>query len=181
MIDLRNKELPSRLEWDGFSVPIDTSFRTWIEFERRIREESMAWVGIFPDNIPPNDDGWIFAAIEFLKSENATPRMTRPPTGVRLIDYIEDGEHIVASFQQAYGIDLTVEDMHWHRFKALLGGLPDSTKMAKVMGYRDYNEMDSKRKYEDIQREQKLAWSLPMPEDEGDEMGGFGELINAFG
>ena len=181
MIDLRKNELPSRLEWGGNSALIDTSFRTWIEFERRIREDQMVWVGIFPDGKVPKDDGWIQAAIDFWKSENATPRMTRPPSKVRLIDYIEDGDHIVASFQQAYGIDLTVEDMHWHRFKALLGGLPDNTKMSKIMGYRDYNEMDAKRKYEDIQKEQRAAWSLPLPDSEDDEMGGFGGLIEAFG
>lgn len=180
MIDLRNKELPSRLVWGGNSAVIDTSFRTWIEFERRIYDDRMVWTGIFPNGIP-KDDGWIQAAIDFWKSENLTPRMTRPPSNVRLIDLIEDGDHIVASFQQAYGIDLTIEDMHWHRFKALLGGLPDSTKMAKIMGYRDYNERDAHRKYEDIQREQRAAWALPLPESEEDDTGGFGGLIEAFG
>lgn len=180
MIDLRNTELPSCLEWDGFSVSIDTSFRTWIEFDRRIRQDKMIWTGIFKDGIPEND-GWIQAAIEFWKSENATPRMTRPPNNINLIDYIEDGDHIVASFQQAYGIDLITEDMHWHRFKALLGGLPDNTKMSKIMGYRDYNESDAKRKHEDIMREQRAAWSLPLPNMEEDDMGGFGGIISAFG
>lgn len=180
MIDLRMSELPSRLEWGGNFAVINTSFRVWIEFERRLREDHMIWTGIFPEKIPI-DDGWIEAAIEFWKSENATPRMTRPPSNIRLIDYIEDGDHIVASFQQAYGIDLTTEDMHWHRFKALLGGLPDSTKMAKIMGYRDYNESDARRKYEDIQKEQRAAWALPLPENEEDETGGFGGLIEHFG
>lgn len=180
MIDLRNKELPSRLEWDGNSASIDTSFRTWIEFDRLLSEDKMIWTGIFTDGIPENE-GWIQAAIDFWKCDNLTPRPTRQPRNIKLIDYIEDGDHIVASFQSAYGIDLTTEDMHWHRFKALLGGLPDNAKMSKIIGYRDYDPSDAKRKYEDIQREQKLAWSLPLPEDEDDEMGGFGDLINAFG
>ena len=181
MIDLRKAELPSRLEWDGFSVSIDTSFRTWIEFGRRLEQDEMVWTGIFTKGIP-RDAGWIQAAIEFWKSPNITPRMTRPPTNTRLIDYVEDGDHIVASFQQAYGIDLTSEDMHWHRFKALLSGLPDNTKMAKIMGYRDYNVSDEKRKHEDFMREQKAAWSLPsLNEAEDDGMGGFGGLIEHFG
>lgn len=181
MIDLRNAGLPSRLEWGGFSVSIHTSFRVWIEFERRLIDEHMVWLGIFPNGKAPSDDGWIQAAIDFWRSENATPRMTRPPSNVRLIDYIEDGDHIVASFQQAYGIDLTTEDMHWHRFKALLSGLPDDTKLAKIMGYRDYNEVEAKRKHEDFMKEQRAAWSLPLPEGEDDDTGGFGGLIEHFG
>ena len=40
-------------------------------------------------------------------------------------DYAEDSSYILAAFQQAYGIDLTASAMHWWRFRALLGGLPD--------------------------------------------------------
>ena len=177
MIDLRISELPSRLWWGGNSAVIDTSFRTWIEFERRLKEGTI-WTGIFPDAIPA-DDGWIAEAIAFWRCENLTPRMTRP-VNPYLIDLIEDGDHIVASFQMAYGIDLTTGDMHWHRFKALLGGLPDDAKLSKIMSYRDYNENDAKRKHEDLMREQRLAWSLPRPDDE-DEMGGFEGIINAYG
>ena len=46
-----------------------------------------------------------------------------------IIDYVEDGEYIVGSFMQAYGIDLTICDMHWHMFKALLLSLPENSKM----------------------------------------------------
>lgn len=180
MIDLRNKGLPSRLVWDGGSAAIDTSFRTWIEFDRHVWEDGIFWAGIFTDGIPA-DDGWVEAAIEFWKCENLTPRMTRPPSGARIIDLVEDGDHIVASFQHAYGIDLTAEDMHWHRFKALLNGLPDSAKMAKIMGYRDYNEQDAKRKHEDNMREQRAAWSLPRLNDDTDDMGGFGALLGHLG
>lgn len=180
MIDLRTQELPSRLEWEGGSAVIDTSFRTWIEFDRMIREERIVWGGIFTDGVP-SGDGWVEAAIKFWKSESTTPRQTRPQPNVLMVDFVQDGDHIVASFQQAYGIDLTVEDMHWHRFKALFNGLPDSTKMAKIMGYRDYNEQDAKRKYEDAMKEQRAAWSLPQPELEDDDMGGMGALLEYLG
>lgn len=43
---------------------------------------------------------------------------------------------IYVSFVEAYGIDLTESKMHWWKFKALFYNLPESTIMAKVMGYR---------------------------------------------
>jgi hypothetical protein len=76
------------------------------------------------------------------------------------VDYIEDGEYIVASFIQAYGIDLTeIDYMHWHKFKALFNSLPEDTQMAKIIGYRSYKKSD--KDAGTIYMEQKRAWSLP--------------------
>lgn len=158
MIDLRFNDLPSQIECDGIFYEIDTDFRTWIEFERVMREKNGAWHGIFKDEMPPSDN-WVDSAIEFLVSQNVTPR----PTGNsndRAFDYILDGDYIVAAFQQAYGIDLTsIEYMHWHRFNALMKGLPEETKMSKIMEYRLYKQ--SKKKPEEQMKELKSIWRLP--------------------
>lgn len=158
MIDLRFNELPSQIECDGFFYDINTDFRVWIEFERVLREDRALWWGIFA-NETPESLNWVGSAIEFLQSRNATPR----PSGSsadRAFDYILDGDYIVAAFQQAYCIDLTVcEYMHWHRFTALMNGLPEETKLAKIMEYRLYKP--SKKKPDDMMRELKAAWRLP--------------------
>ena len=165
MIDLRFRELPSQLECGGSFYELDTDFRTWIEFERCLREDGRIWGGIFKDRIPPSPE-WVEAAIEFLLSENATPRQTGSE-GVRAVDYVLDGDYIVAAFQQAYGIDLTsCEYMHWHRFKALFTGLPDETRMAKIMGYRTWTKSD--RKFEDEMRENRARWALPEGEEQSE-------------
>lgn len=179
MIDLRKKELPSRLEWEGGSCDIATDFRTWIEFGEWLKQKK-AYLGIFHDQKPPEGEEWQRAAIAFYQCQNVVPRATRAPSRVKYIDMVIDGPFIVASFQQAYGIDLTSCDMHWHRFCALLDGLPDDTKMARIMGYRGYDPSDEKRKHSEIMQERKMAWSLPM-EEEDDDMGGFEGLINAYG
>lgn len=180
MIDLRNKGLPSCLEWEGGSCDILTDFRTWIEFGQRLIEEHKVWFGIFPDMRPPDGEEWVMAAIAFYRSPNPIPRQTRTPSNVRAFDYVTDGEFIVASFQQAYGIDLTSCDMHWHRFKALFDGLPDDCKLSKIIGYRMWRAGDEKRKHEDFMREQQAAWALPLIDDE-DDMGGFGAFLEHFG
>lgn len=179
MIDLREKELPSRLEWDGGSCDILTDFRVWIEFGEWWKRKK-AYLGIFPRLRPPEGEEWQRAALEFYECPNIVPRVTRAPSRTKTLDYIIDGSFIVASFQQAYGIDLTSCDMHWHRFNALLDGLPDDTKLSKIMGYRSYNPADEKRKHSDIMQEQKMRWALPLDEVEEDNTGGFGAFLQHF-
>lgn len=58
-----------------------------------------------------------------------------PDSGLAF-DYLCDAPYIVAAFQQAYGIDLTAERVHWFRFRALFAALPEDTLMAKIMGWR---------------------------------------------
>lgn len=180
MIDLRNKALPSRIEWEGGACDVITDFRVWISFGEWLREKKI-FLGIFKGNKAPTGDDWQKAAIDFYKCKNELPRATREPSKTRYLDMIIDAPYIVASFQQAYGIDLTSCDMHWHRFLALLDGIPDDTKLAKIMGYRGYNPADDKRKHNEFMQEQRTRWALPALEDEDDEMGGFGAVLNAFG
>ena len=178
MIDLRNRELPSRIEWDGGSCAIKTDFRTWITFGEMLKENQI-YLGIFPNYKAPEGDDWQIAAYRFYQCPNEVPRATRI-SNTRILDYIIDGQFIVASFQQAYGIDLTSCDMHWHRFNALLDGLPDDTKLSKIMSYRSYEPSDEKRKHSELMQEQKMRWALPSEKTDEDETGGFGELLNGL-
>lgn len=176
MIDLREKGLPSRIEWEGGSAEVLTDFRVWLRFHAYAKE-GKAWLGIFADE-KPNGTEWVAAAIRFMESPNATPRQTGHSCP-RALDYVLDGDYIVAAFQQAYGIDLTSCEMHWHLFKALMAGLPDSTKLAQIMGYRTWRH--DKRKHEEVMAEQRAVWSLPAGDDDDDGMGGFGALIASLG
>ena len=160
MIDLRQPTLPSALLVDGKAYEVRTSFRVWIEFERALREERMAWRGVFADEQPEGAE-WVEAAIEFLRSPNETPRAERR-VGPREIDL--DGELIVAAFRQTYGIDLTATDMHWHLFKALLNGVPDDTRLAQVMGVRGYVTPPKERDNDANMKRQQRMWALPTVE-----------------
>ena len=75
-----------------------------------------------------------------------------PDTGP-VFDYRCDAPYIVAAFQQAYGIDLTREKLHWFRFRALFAALPEDTLMAKIMGWRSADLAD----YEGSMREHYAA------------------------
>lgn len=144
---------------DGREVPVITDFRAWLTFQRKLAETRLCWPGIFPGPAPEGD--WREPAIEFLECRNRVPRPR--PRKERTFDVLEDSDYLVASFQAAYGIDLTSCSMHWHRFLALLRGLPGTTKMAEIMGYRS---MGRERKPEQARREARETWALPGEDDE---------------
>lgn len=53
-------------------------------------------------------------------------------------DLNQDADYIYASFKQAYDMDLFEQQgkLHWHKFKALLHGLPENTIMQRIIGIR---------------------------------------------
>lgn len=85
-------------------------------------------------------------------AEPAAKPASGPDTGP-VFDYRCDAPYIVAAFQQAYGIDLTREKLHWFRFRALFAALPEDTLMAKIMGWRSADLAD----YEGSMREHYAA------------------------
>lgn len=165
MIDLRSKGLPETIEIGGKPYSIHTDFRYWLKFYSLLQDgktELKYYTYLFEKEIPVNpltkevlDFSNEF--IEFFNNPNATPKGNG--SSEKLIDYILDGEYIVASFMQVYGIDLTECDMHWHKFKALLISLPADCKMGQIMSDRGYKK--ETKKYEQLAEERKRDWTLP--------------------
>lgn len=60
----------------------------------------------------------------------------------KLMDIGYDAQAIYSSFLQAYGIDLHEEvgRLHWYKFKALLAGLPEKTRLREVISIRAYEK-----------------------------------------
>lgn len=92
----------------------------------------------------------------YLAGEQGAEPAAKPASGHDTgpaFDYRCDAPYIVAAFQQAYGIDLTREKLHWFRFRALFAALPEDTLMAKIMGWRSADLAD----YEGSMREHYAA------------------------
>lgn len=75
-----------------------------------------------------------------------------------------DSSAIYASFMQTYGIDLerSRKTLNWQKFNALLSGLPENTKFAEVMKYRNMDtskikDPEQKAYYERM----KVLYALP--------------------
>ncbi len=76
-------------------------------------------------------------------------------------DYQCDAPYIVAAFQQAYGIDLTREKVHWFRFRALFAALPEDTLMAKIMSWRTMDLSDYEGSMRDHYADLQERFALP--------------------
>ena len=107
--------------------------------------------------------------IEFYKAgekaaESAAAESSTAPSSGLAFDYQCDAGYIVAAFQQAYGIDLTREKLHWFRFRALFAALPEETLMAKIMSWRtmDLSEYEGSMRahYADLQERFALPAEL---------------------
>lgn len=164
MIDLRH-QLPTGIELGGELFLFDTDFRTWIEFLRIYEDAGVAWSGVFSERVPDGDE-WVEPALEFAMSKNSTPTGSEG-SAERALDFIEDGDYLVGSFWQAYGINLAeIEYMHWHVFLALFRSLPSSTKIMEIMSYRTFKESDLKEKPIDRYKKARSRWKLPVKKNE---------------
>ena len=79
---------------------------------------------VFEDELPCED--FYCELMKFYANPNSTPSSSVSSSDDDIVDMIEDGEYIYASFIKDYGIDLLTVDMHWHVFKALF--ISPSTK-----------------------------------------------------
>lgn len=159
MIDLRNKSLPNAIKVDGKDFLIKTDFRLWIEFGNLAKEQRPLsdYLFLFENEIPLGN--FFPQLMDFYFNPNTTPNYSGSTGNEKIVDYIEDGEYIIASFMQTYGINLLEVDMHWHLFNALFIGLPDDSKIKQIMSMRAWSP--SKKNYEQQCRTNKEAWSFP--------------------
>jgi hypothetical protein len=74
-----------------------------------------------------------------------------------------DAEYIYASFMQAYGIDLIEQQgkLHWHKFQALLAGLPEDTKFRQVVSIRMWKKPSKHDTEEKQMMKLKDVYRLP--------------------
>lgn len=81
------------------------------------------------------------------------------------MDYIEDYDYIVASFQSDYGINLDNETMDWQRFNTLMNGLSNSEfgnccVLNRIRNLRNYDVSkikDSKERQKMIKAKESVA------------------------
>lgn len=157
MIDL-TAPLQSSIIVEDKEYLINTDFRYWIKFDQILKDKPHLYdlAFLFTDVVPDVD--FSKELLAFYINDNPLPRTTQQSSSEKLIDYKFDSEYLISSFYKEYRINLTLDNLHWHLFKALLIGLPDDSKMKKIMGYRSY--IRSKKTEDQFMQEMKKVWSL---------------------
>lgn len=168
MIDLTRKSLPNTVRVGGRDFSIYTDFRLWMRFEisasKMKRGENIDVSYLFKSDMPEHCN--LSDLFAFSRPKSPLPRSTSH-SNVIVLDYELDADLIYSAFLGQYGIDLVdIEELHWHKFLALIGGLNESTRLREVMGYRCYEK--STEKDRDIYEDLKHAWEIepPMSDEE---------------
>lgn len=143
-MDAYNK-LPEYIDVNGVLIPIKTDFRQSILFESIINDFSLepkdkiqkaleVYFDLLPKGVDLNEliekILWFFNGGKIYESSGSENNKAK------FCDFNQDANYIVTSFLQAYGIDLSTENMHWWRFLSLVEGLPEDTQYSKILGYR---------------------------------------------
>ena len=155
------KALPNTVICNGRAFSIYTDFRVWMRFEQQIinwREGDPFPIDyLFKNDVPVMPD--IKDLLAFSRPESPLPRKMSDDDSAIVIDWEIDAELIYAAILGQYGIDLfDIEDLHWHKFIAMIKGLSETTKLREVMQYRAYKRDNSKNvdQYERL----KSAWEI---------------------
>src|SRR5699024_10018478 len=107
------ERLPDTVEIGGKPVRIDPDFRVGVAIENELLSDEPGVEGLlrafYPDGLPADVEAaadrmiWFYAHTDEAGNENGD--MTRGGTA-RWYDFAQDADALMASFQQAYGIDL---------------------------------------------------------------------------
>ena len=160
------------VEVDGERFKIHTDFRRWVKIGSIILNPRVDIVNkivdtlklCYIDRLPPSFEKAAYAMINFYSGDETKEQNKNKPKEQKspVYDFEYDGDYIFAAFLAQYNIDLTVCNMHWHKFKALFAGLNEDCKIMEIMKYRavdlcDIKDKEQKRFY----RKMKYIYRLP--------------------
>lgn len=197
MINVFYESLPEALEINGREYPIITDFREWLRFSDMLKSDipenykleflEDMFLEEMPSMYSPEDielvmnaitDFLSLAELEFpmLRQEEEEPGNVFEEGIKKAIYYEQDAPYIISAFQREYQIDLlSVEYLHWWKFRMLLDGLSEESQIKKRIYWRtcDVSKMDQKERMKILSIRRRIT----IPEDEyvGDE-----DIGNAF-
>ena len=178
--------LPEVLVIDGKEYPIITDFREWLRFSDMLKSDipqnyKLEFLeDMFLEDIPPiysfEDMDLVMKAItDFLslsalefpvwQQEKESIEVFEDEGVKKAIYYEQDAPYIISAFQREYQMDLlSVEYLHWWKFRMLLDGLSEESQIKKRIYWRTCNvsKMDKKERMEILRIRRKIT----IPEEE---------------
>ncbi|MEG2272971.1 MAG: Gp15 family bacteriophage protein [Acinetobacter sp.] len=156
MINFLLDKLPCK---DRNGLDIRTDFKTWIAFETMLQnpynllseiETRNDCVELIYKEKPSNYE---VAFLELISFNNMYMDISGDDVPKEcLFDWVCDGASVYSAFMKTYGIDLiTLDYMHWWKFKALFRDIDQNTQLSNAIYYRGIDlskEKDPKRRSE---------------------------------
>lgn len=139
--------LPETVPAGAAAVPIETDYRLGLLMGELAEDPALTdsmrealLLRLYCREIPEGTDreALVMGILDFYAMD-PDRRRTAGGNGRRkepVYDFAADGGRILASFLQAYGIDLTETRMHWWKFMTLLLALPEDTVFMQAVRLR---------------------------------------------
>lgn len=183
--------VPEEVEIGGTMYRINSDYRVSVLFELMMSDDELdardkialaldLYYGCVPDDIGQAVEKllWFYRCGDEVKKkqekrfDEKTGKFVpvdNSKTSDLVYSFEHDAQYIYAAFMEQYGIDLTEEDMHWWKFRALFRSLNESTKFVKIMGYRSIEISPSMSKQQRMFYENmKELYALPVSQKEQD-------------
>lgn len=182
-MDLFTSPLPQTITVNGKDFPIATDFRVWVRFDclterKTLDPDTLAEVLalVFTECVLPDSlSDTLSALFRFYAcgEDGSKRRKSTPGSQKRVVSFAHDSPLIYAAFMAQYGIDLTRENLHWWKFRALFDGLNEHQKICEVVGWRaaDLSKIKDKERrafYRKMQEIYKLPDTRSIDEIEQD-------------
>ena len=121
------------------------------------------------DYIPDDRVAGYNELLTFWRNEQPLPKDLGKENKTRTIDWHIDSERICEVFLRLYGIDLEIQNIHWHKFLGLFYSYLcnlDKVIEARVWKKKDFKKSKEFQEYEEkIKQESKEMWSLESLEE----------------
>lgn len=143
-MSLLTERLPDSVEAAGERWAIDPDFRLMVELENAVTSasglssETLAGLLLrfYRQAIPSAPEDAVEGMLWFYRCGKEGPRASDVSGKSRAYDFEQDAEALYTSFLQAYRIDLSLDMVHWWRFRRLMFGLQTDTPFAQRLHYR---------------------------------------------
>jgi len=186
MINLLYDGFPDTIQADGLTYPVRTDFRVWLRFADILTDRKhltkqdavTALMSVFARPVMYFSENLIDSIFDFYHAdlldyhpdddeddEPPPPKQERPP----VFDWKIDARYILGDFRYFYQLDLiSVEYLHWFKFKALFDSLPEESHCMERIAYRsaDLNQIKNDAEKKRI-RKIKRAIALPYEMSDG--------------
>ena len=170
MFNIIINECPEIVEISGLSFKINSDFKNILKIldlldktEDQSVAGKLALRKFYNNNIPDDVETAIEAFVGFIANKDEPEEVEDDEEQTeeeRVFDMLFDSNYIYAAFIQNYGIDLAECSLHWWKFKALVDGLPNNTKLSDIIQIRSQEPPNDTKQKAAINRLKEI-YKLP--------------------
>lgn len=139
------RTLPQTVEIGGRYISIDPDFRVFVALETEMESDepdvagviSAFYRGVVPQDVEKAVEKFILFYSCHDGGEEYRPNTeSKGKDAGKWYDFAQDADALLASFLDAYGIDLSTAELHWWTFRRLMLNLPPDTPFMQRVKYR---------------------------------------------